>query len=789
MPKQPQIYSSRILKPVHPKWKRPFFSALALELIILIMAVIYGAVELWLIFFAGGMGVMGLYLRAQILEKKELINVIQNQGNAAEDHILEIDYRYRGARLMQKIGQATSTLLDMDQLSHIVIENIQNYLDFDRGMMMLADIHQKRLVYAAGFGFEETMVDLLANMQFRLDNPEAKGIFIHVFKSQRPVLVDDIGNLRSSFSIKSQQLIDRIGSKSLICLPIVHEDISLGIIAVDNVVTKRPLTKSDVNLLMGVAYQTAISLFSAKAFKELQSSEERFRDLYENAPIAYISIRTDDAVIVNCNAAAIRLFGYNRKRLIGSCILSHVAPNKESQQGFKWMHELLMSGQSFQNETIELVDSNGMPVWAHVSLEPFRNSNGLIAEGRCIIVDITKQKYLEEKLQRAQRMETIGTLAGGVAHDLSNILSAIVSYPDLLLMDISPDSPLYDPLLKIKGAGNRAAAIVQDLLTLSRRGVLIADVIDINDTVDLFLNSPECDDLMERHPGITIKKALHWQGVRIKGSPVHLAKTLMNVVFNSAEAIVDRGFIRITTGKQTISSGQHDSDDYAVLTVEDNGHGIATEDLERVFEPFFTKKVMGKSGTGLGMAIVWAAMQDHKGFIEIDSCVGQGTTVRLYFPATLEERKFPLPVGDPMQYDGNGASVLIVDDDEEHREIAIRMLTRLGYSVEATENGEAAVAKFEENYRPDIVMLDMMLGSGLDGLETYRRILKISPGQKAIISSGYSESARVRKARRMGVGAYVKKPYSIIEIGAAVRYEIDRARTPEIVRPCVFKDS
>ena len=198
---------------------------------------------------------------------------------------------------------------------------------------------------------------------------------------------------------------------------------------------------------------------------------------------------------------------------------------------------------------------------------------------------------------------------------------------------------------------------------------------------------------------------------------------------------------------------------------------------------------MGKSGTGLGMAIVWAAVEDHKGFIEIDSRVGQGTVVRLYFPTTLEERKFPLPVGDPMQYDGNGDSVLIVDDDVEHREIAIRMLTRLGYDVEATENGEAAIAKFEENYRPDIIMLDMMLGPGLDGLETYRRILKISPGQKAIISSGYSESERVRKARRLGVGAYVKKPYSLKEIGAAVRYEIDRSKTPQDFRARVVKGS
>jgi PAS domain S-box-containing protein len=776
-------------EPVRSGWKKLFFAALAMEFIVLVMAMIYGSMELLLLFFAGGIGAMGLVVRTLLLEKRELTKVIQDQGSAAEDHIQEIDYRYRGARLVQKIGQATSTILDTDQLAKTVMMNIQDYLDFDRGIIMLADKHKKNLVYAAGFGFNETLEEMLTKMQFRLDNPNEKGVFIHVFNSQQPVLVDDIESLSSSCSMKSRQLMDCIGSKSMICLPIVHEGISLGVLVVDNIDTKRSLTKSDVSLLMAVAYQTAVSLFSAEAFSELQSSEERFRSLYENAPTAYISISTDDAVIINCNAAAIRLFGYDRKQLIGSSLLSHVALNYESQQRARWMHEFLVNGQSCHNEIVEMVDSEGKSLWVHVSLEPFRNQKGMVVEGRCIIVDVTKQRRLEKRLQRAQRAEAIGTLAGGVAHDLSNILSAIVSYPDLLLMDISPDSPLYDPLLKIKSAGHRATAIVQDLLTLSRRGGDIADVVDLNDTVNLFLNSPECEDLMKRYPDITMEKKLRAEEVRIKGSPVHLAKTIMNVVFNAAEAIADKGKIRITTGAQTIESGQHAPGQYAVLTVEDNGHGIAAEDIKRVFEPFFTKKVMGRSGTGLGMAIVWATVEDHKGFIEIDSRLGHGTSVHLFFPATMEKQKFPIPVVDPMQFDGKGDKVLVVDDDMEHREIAIRMLTRLGYEVDATESGEAAIAKFEDNYRPDLIMLDMMLGNGLDGLETYRAILKLRPGQKAVISSRYSEPLGAKNARKLGVGAYVKKPYSLKEIGAAVRYTIDRSKTPKDVRSCVVKGS
>jgi CheY-like chemotaxis protein len=173
------------------------------------------------------------------------------------------------------------------------------------------------------------------------------------------------------------------------------------------------------------------------------------------------------------------------------------------------------------------------------------------------------------------------------------------------------------------------------------------------------------------------------------------------------------------------------------------------------------------------MAIVWAAVEDHMGFIDIDSQVGLGTTVRLYFPATLEKQTFPRPSGSNGLASGKGEKILIVDDNLEHRDIASRMLTRLGYEVAGVENGEAAIAKFKEKYRPALVLLDMQLGQGIDGYETYRQILSIYPEQKAIFVSGYSESDRVKQARRLGGGGFLKKPFSLKDLGAAILHEID----------------
>lgn len=765
-------------EPAYSKWKRLFGIATVVNAMIAGTTFFMLPIVHWLLVFSAQCIVcLGIYLRAAVFERQALANTIQNQGNVAEDHIKEIDYRYRGALLVQKIGQATSTILDVNKLSAMVLENIQHYLDFDRGLIMLADKARKRLVYSAGYGFDENMRQLLGKTQFRLDNPAGKGVFIQTFREQRPILVEDIDMVKNSLSARSQELIKKIGSKSLICLPIVYEKRSLGILAVDNLMTKRPLTQSDMHLLMGVAYQTAASIINAKAYQELQNSEQRYRSLYENAPTAYISLRIEDAVIVNCNSAAVRLLGYPREGLLNSSLLSHVSGDKENQDKARWMQESLQKGRPVYNESIELMRNDMQPVWVNVTLEPFRNTQGQLIEGRCILVDTTQQKILEEQLRKAQRMEAIGTLAGGVAHDLSNILAALVSYPDLLLMDAPPGSPMHDPLVKIKGAGMRAAAIVQDLLTLSRRGVVVTETVCINNLVNDYLKSPEYEDLIARHPNIRLETDLIPDLVNIKGTSIHLTKALMNIVLNAAEALPDGGRIHIATRNQNVDAndmrlkgkaGQH-----AVLTVSDDGLGIAAEDLKRVFEPFFTKKVMGRSGTGLGMAIVWAAVQDLNGFIDIRSRIGRGTTVDLFFPATFEKEMSKPLNNDLTEYLGRGEGILVVDDNAEHREIAIRMLTRLGYSVTAVESGQAAIARYEQDYRPDLVVLDMQLEPGLDGLSTFNRIQDFFPQQKAVIASGFAESSRVKKARNLGVGAYIKKPYSLKEIGAAVRYVLD----------------
>ncbi len=389
---------------------------------------------------------------------------------------------------------------------------------------------------------------------------------------------------------------------------------------------------------------------------------------------------------------------------------------------------------------------------------------------------------LQLQLLRAQKMEAIGTLAGGVAHDLNNILSGIMSYPELLLLDIPQDSPLRDPILTIKKSGEKAAAIVQDLLTLARRGVSVSEVVNLNDIILDYLNSPEYNQLQSFHPQVQIEASLDKNLLNIEGSPIHLSETVMNLVSNAAEAILDEGEVWISTENRYIDRpiGRYEkieAGDYVVLAVHDNGSGIDPEDLEKIFEPFYTKKVMGRSGTGLGMAVVWGTIKDHNGYIDVQSETGKGTTLTLYFPVTRKKSetaksRFPLE-----EYLGKGETVLIVDDREEQREVASAMLRRLNYSVTSVASGEEAIDYLKNNF-VDLLLLDMIMDPGIDGLDTYKQILELNPMQKAIIASGFSETDRVKKIQKLGARKYLKKPYTLENIAIAMREALTEPETP-----------
>jgi CheY-like chemotaxis protein len=253
----------------------------------------------------------------------------------------------------------------------------------------------------------------------------------------------------------------------------------------------------------------------------------------------------------------------------------------------------------------------------------------------------------------------------------------------------------------------------------------------------------------------------------------------MNLVANAFEAINTEGKVTILTedvalGEKHGMALQVAPGDYVVLRVSDTGPGISVGDLEHVFEPFYTKKIFGRSGTGLGLSVVWNTMREHKGAAAAESDV-KGATFSIYLPAVAESA-FP-PEEEELaitNLKGSG-SVLVVDDEEILRDITAAMLTSLGYTVFLAASGEEAVASLEDN-KPDLVLLDMLM-PGMNGYETYRAMVRKSPGQRAVIISGYSETNDLEKARKLGVGGFLRKPFTIEQLGRVVQSELGEGKT------------
>lgn len=383
---------------------------------------------------------------------------------------------------------------------------------------------------------------------------------------------------------------------------------------------------------------------------------------------------------------------------------------------------------------------------------------------------------LEAKLHRAEKMESLGRLAGGVAHDLNNVLSGIVSYPDLLLHRLPADSDMREPLKNIHHSGKRAAIIVDDLLSLARRGIATRQIVHLNEVVKNYLDSPEYITLKENNPGVAVETCLAPDLQQMSGSPVHLQKMVMNLLVNSFEAIEERGKIIISTQNRLATpfgDDQTKEENYVVLEICDNGMGISKENIHRIFEPFYSSKVLGRSGSGLGMMVVWGTVTDHEGYLDVTSSPGKGTTITIFFPVLQEgdqDTHQPDNVLQPIP-PGNNETILLVDDLPDQRLLGKEILSSLGYRVETVPSGEKAVS-FLQTSSVDMVLLDMVMDPGMDGLETYLKIRENQPDQRVIIVSGYCESDRMQEALENGVRCFIKKPYTLEELAATIKREL-----------------
>jgi two-component system, cell cycle sensor histidine kinase and response regulator CckA len=546
--------------------------------------------------------------------------------------------------------------------------------------------------------------------------------------------------------------------------------------------TRSKLLFNDANFPVGIVSISTNITNKIEMEKELRQSESKYRLLIAN--VSDVIWTSDREFKINFVTRSVeRMLGYTSDEFMILKQGEYLSPDTiEKIEKLRSRLEHKFSNISFPVVfNSELICKDRSRKWAEAKINPMIEEDGTIAGFVGVWRDITsfiqtsdRNKALEERLSQSEKMEALGRLAGGVAHDLNNVLTGIVAYPDLLLMKLPEEDPMRKKVIAIKKSGQKAAAIVEDLLSLSRRGVNKFIPLNLNILIKDLLDSPEVEKLKVYHPEIRFKLSEGKNVPPVSAAEYQISKSLINLFTNACEAMPSGGSIFISTKFESSSDGSIrykniPDGDYAVVTITDEGVGISKEDQKKIYEPFFTSKVMGRSGTGLGMAVVWGTIQDHNGYIEMKSKLGEGTTFDIYLPALSESAAFESEIGGgSASVTGKGEKILILDDEIIQLEIAESLFTELNYKVRTVSEPDRVLDEIDD-FKPDIVILDMILTEKTDGLDVYKKIKEKHKNMSVMIISGYSESERVIEAISLGVKRFVKKPFTIEEIGRAIR--------------------
>lgn len=586
-------------------------------------------------------------------------------------------------------------------------------------------------------------------------NEIARGNFSHrIAVTSR----DELGKLSSSFNLMAGNLEQELSARKQI-----EENLQQHKEHLEKTVLVRTAELRQTNIKISEEINQ-----HRQTEKALRESEERYRRFSE-VTIDGIVFHNQQG-IVDTNETFSKIFGYSDEELRGKTLIESLCLPQDTD----------VRAENFI-ETVA-VRKDGTPIHIEMLSRVLEDHNNLLFVTS--LRNINDRKLLETRLHQAQKMESIGLIAGGVAHDLNNILTGIVGYPELLLMNLPETSPLRQPLETIKDSGLRASAVVADLLTIARGAVSVRELDNLNHLTKEYIHSPEYSRIVSRHPGVIIETDFQTDLWNMHCSPVHVRKSIMNLISNAVEAIGERGRIVVTTRNEYVE--QHCDDkqslkqgEYVVIRVSDSGAGIADEDMQQIFEPFFSRKKMGStSGSGLGLTVVWNTAQDHDGAVFVAQN-DPGTIFSVYFPATRREIELRPEAGKLEDLSGHGERLLVVDDDERQQIICSQILTSLGYNAKVAASGEEALIYLKTN-PVDLLLLDMVLGPGMNGRQTYAAVKKILPELKTIIVSGFSADAEIKEAQRLGAGCFVKKPYTIVQIGMAIK----EALTPsELVCP------
>jgi PAS domain S-box-containing protein len=512
----------------------------------------------------------------------------------------------------------------------------------------------------------------------------------------------------------------------------------------------------------------------------IRQSERRFRGLFERAPVGVAIIDTDRRFI-EVNQMICETLGYRAEEMVGRSLNAFTHPEDREGARIRW-RQLLDEEVEFNQAQKRYIHKDGRVVWVIVSNSLIRDDRGapLYILGHIIDISAQKQAQLEKeayakKLLQAQKMEAIGTLAGGLAHDFNNLLMGIQGRASLMLMDMPSDAPLREHLDSIESHVRSAAALAQQLLGYARGGKYDVRAIQLN---ELIKNSTTMFGRTKKE--IQIHHDLQTRLPAIEADRNQIEQVFLNLFVNAWQAMPEGGHLHIKTEVVELSMNPSappgsPSGCFVKVSVTDTGIGMDAETMEKIFDPFFTTKEKSR-GTGLGLASVYGIVKNHGGNITVSSQMERGTTFTLLFPVS-EKRAHPVALPDDTIKKGR-ETLLLVDDEEIILDVGRQLLERLGYVVLTAGGGVDAINKVSD-YGDEIalVILDLIM-PGMDGNQTYDGIRVVSPDLKVILSSGYARDGKAETVLNKGCQGFIQKPFDLATLSKKVREVLDLEPDP-----------
>jgi PAS domain S-box-containing protein len=688
--------------------------------------------------------------------------------------------KFNELNLIADLGTKLTTILEVDELAGTIVDSIKENLDFNRGSILLVDNKTQRVFYDRSFGFDGKEIEQLRNLAFSPNTAHNQNPILKAYASQKPVLINNYSNNHA------HDLFQRLNAQAIICISINYERTPLGVLLLTKTFPDGLIQSGDIEVLTGIAAQTAVSLTNIDSFQKVQESEDRFRKVFEYSAGGIILIYPDGRLL-KFNSFFSEMLGYSKEELL-SKPYSEIIHAKDLGQNLVSLKRLINGEINADSFETRYLHKNGNDVWAFVSISMLRDKSGNPSYFISLVQDLSAKKeaqkenqILEAQLQQSQKMEAIGTLAGGIAHDFNNILSAISGYTELSMMNAYEDEELNTYLKNIYDASQRAAELVKQILMISRRGK--------SEMKPLMISSvtKEAIKLLRATlpPNIEITQNISNEAGSVLADPNQIHQVVMNLCTNAYHAILEKGSgslhvdlsfeenlpkdLKFPDDKQ---SNKSKPTSCMKLSISDTGCGMNPDTVKRIFEPYFTTKEKGK-GTGLGLSVVHGIIKNHGGVINVRSVPGEGTRFDIFLAKTDQKETQAIQTAKEMPT--GSERVLIIDDELDITKICETMLTRLGYTVTCKNEPIDALEEFRAN--PDLydlVITDMAMPKMM-GNELAEEMLRIRSDIPIIYSTGYNELINNKPNAKPSFNNYLKKPIYFEKLADIVRHTIDQS--------------